>query len=153
MSVADGLSSSRGKGFELVSLTTPNPNPNPNPYLNPNPNPNPNPNQRVTVKESGGIRKRSDSPLAHAASGVHDFTLTHCNAGPMVESASIRDPDNLDASYGPGDELTITFTVARVRVSVRVRLVRLSVRVRVRVRIRVRVRVRARARGQPYPYP
>ena len=53
MSVADGLSSSRGKGFEL----------------------------RVTVKESGGIRKRSDSPLAHAASGVHDFTLTHCNAG------------------------------------------------------------------------
>ena len=29
----------------------------------------------------------------------------------MVESASIRDPDNLDASYGPGDELTITFTV------------------------------------------
>ena len=53
MSVADGLSSSRGKGFEL----------------------------RVTVRESGGIRKRSDSPLAHAASGVHDFTLTHCNAG------------------------------------------------------------------------
>ena len=28
-----------------------------------------------------------------------------------MASASIRDPDNLDSSYGPGDEVTITFTV------------------------------------------
>ena len=59
--MGDGLQSSRGKGIEL----------------------------RVIVKESGGIRKLSDNPLAHAASGVHDYTLTHCNAGPMVAAASI----------------------------------------------------------------
>ena len=70
----------------------------------------------------------------------------------MVESASIRDPDNLDASYGPGDELTITFTVARVRVSVRVR-VRVLVRVRVKVSVRVRVMVRIRVRVSPTPTP
>ena len=66
----------------------------------------------------------------------------------MVESASIRDPDNLDASYGPGDELTITFTVARVRVRVRVRV---SVSVSVTVTVTVRVRVRGRVNPTPNP--
>ena len=58
-----------------------------------------------------GIRKQSDSPLAAAARGVTDFSLAHCNAGPLVASASIRDPDNLDSHYGVADEVTVTFTV------------------------------------------
>ena len=80
---ADGFSASRNKGFRL----------------------------RVTVHEAGGIRKASNSPIAAAASGTTDFQLTHCNAGPWVKTATIRDPDNLDTVYGNGDEITVTFTL------------------------------------------
>ena len=46
-----------------------------------------------------------------AAGGDVDFALQHCYAGPLVESASMRDPDNLDTYFSNGDELTVVFNV------------------------------------------
>ena len=72
----------------------------------------------MTVLESAGLKKASDAPQAEAASGTFDYEMQHCNAGPMVASATIRDPDNLDTGYGDGDEITITFTVDTLKPSV-----------------------------------
>ena len=59
----------------------------------------------------------SDASLAAAMDGRYPrggdgfFTLIHCNAGPMVKTATISDPDNHDSTFGSGDQITLTFTV------------------------------------------
>ena len=74
---------------------------------------------RVIINGTAGLRAESNSPNAQMTGGVVDFTggagakpfLSHCYAGVLVASASIRDPDNLDEVFSNGDELTIKFTV------------------------------------------
>ena len=66
---------------------------------------------RITINETAGLRAESNSPLAAAASGSVNIGMGHCYAGPLVQSASIRDVDDLDSVYGNGDEVTVRFTV------------------------------------------
>ena len=75
---------------------------------------------RVSVKQSAGLKAASNSPLALAASGSPwgDFAMQHCYAGPMVRSASIRDPDNADGVYSAGDEVVVRFTLDTARPTV-----------------------------------